>query len=638
MVAPMAIRVEDIDTAPTLAAGDDGARSLPEAAPIREPRDWRLPYEREHARAERERARAEEAQARAEELRWAEVAARCDAGSWKSRFEASRRKLNAAVEQAKEARRAAKDALSLEAEVSRLRKLLREAGVESGKRSTIMSLRMEVSRLRRAAKASQSRVETLEAQLAKLRASRAVLSKALFGRKSEKRETPRSGRRRGQRRGAPGHGRTRRPGLEERTEEHNPPADARACSCCGRPYAAVGAEVSTLVEIEVRAHKRVIRRPRWRRTCDCASSPAEVSAPPAPRLFANTPYGTSVWSRFLYERYACFRPLNRVSAWLSDQGLPVSAGTLGDGAPRFAPLFDPVGEAILAHQNAATLRHADETTWRVQALRDAGRSGRAWLWTSVSDDAAYFHIDPSRSAEAARKLFAEAMPHTVLVCDRYSAYKKLAKDSAGLVTLAFCWAHQRRDFIKCAAGQVRLTAWCRAWVERIASIYRLNEARLTHYDPGLKSRTLAFDAAQGALEAALDSLFADAERELAGLPDRAREGKALRSLANHREGLSVFIDRPRVPMDNNAAERALRAPAIGRRLSFGSDSRTGARFTALMYSVIGTLTLNGIDVPHWLKAWLSRCARNGGRPPDDLSPWLPWAMSEARRRDLTAPG
>ena len=307
----MAIRVEDIDTAPTLVAGDDGARSLPEAAPIREPRDWRLPYERERARAERERARAEEAQARAEELRWAEVVARCDAGSWKSRFEASRRKLNAAVEQAKEARRAAKDALSLEA---------------------------EVSRLRRAAKASQSRVETLEAQLAKLRATRAVLSKALFGRKSEKRETPRSGRRRGQRRGAPGHGRTRRPGLEERTEEHNPPADARACSCCGRPYAAVGAEVSTLVEIEVRAHKRVIRRPRWRRTCDCASSPAEVSALPAPRLFANTPYGTSVWSRFLYERYLLPAPESRIGLAVR----PGAAGLRGHAGRRRAALRAPV--------------------------------------------------------------------------------------------------------------------------------------------------------------------------------------------------------------------------------------------------------------------------------------------------------
>ena len=104
-------------------------------------------------------------------------------------------------------------------------------------------------------------------------------------------------------------------------------------------------------------------------------------------------------------------PLQRVAAWMSDQGLPLSPGTLTDSVPRFVPLFEPLAEAILAHQNTATLRHADETTWRVQALRDAGRSSRAWLWTSVGDDAAYFHIDASRSAEAAQKLFAGAMLH-----------------------------------------------------------------------------------------------------------------------------------------------------------------------------------------------------------------------------------
>ena len=135
---------------------------------------------------------------------------------------------------------------------------------------------------------------------------------------------------------------------------------------------------------------------------------------------------------------------------------------------------------------------------------------------------------------------------------------------------------------------------------------------------------------------ALDSLFADAERELADLPDRAREGKALRSLVNHRKGLSVFADRPQVPLDNNLAERLLRGPAIGRRLSFGSDSETGARFTALMYSVIGTLTLHGIDVLRWLKAWLTACAENGGRAA--RRPVALAAMGEERRRDLTAPG
>ena len=196
----------------------------------------------------------------------------------------------------------------------------------------------------------------------------------------------------------------------------------------------------------------------------------------------------------------------------------------------------------------------------------------------------------------------------------------------------------RRDFIKCAAGQERLTQWCQGWIERIASIYRLNEARLAQYDPHLMRQTTAFAVAQDALKEALDSLFAAAERELAALLAPAREGKALRSLVNHREGLSRFVDHPQVCMDNNAAERALRGPVIGRRLSFGSDSETGARFTAMMYSVVGTLAANGIKVQHWLQAWLGACAANGGRPPDDMSSWLPWSMSDDRKRTLMAPG
>ena len=738
-----------------MASRDTAARPDTEGASLPGRPFWRRLYERA-------RGRAEAAEARSEALKWAEVSARCEAGFWKWQFESSRRKRLAAVERSKEARRAARDALALRAEVARLDKLLADAGVASD-RYGVMSLRREVARLRKAApgaevqaaeirrlhrvlwkeridkaavrrvldetvqlyagtrrlrdqhdrvvslsddvgrlryalqrseavkgrlkarlhrraeaaralspaaadealrkalgrsrrrkatigrlrkenarlrrtvQASGRRIGTQEAEIAKLRATRAVLSKALRGRKSEKRERPRTGRPRGQRRGAPGHGRTPRCGLEERVEERRPPPAARTCSGCGKPYAAVGVEQSALVEIEVRAYRRVIRRPRWRRSCACASSPAEVSAPPPPRLFANTPYGTSVWSRVLYERYACLRPLQRVGAWLGDQGLPVSSGTLADSAPRFMPLFEPVAGAILAHQHAAVLCHADETTWRVQALRGEGHSGRAWLWTAVGNDAVRFHVDASRSAEAAAKLFGDLAPETVIVCDRYSAYKRLARLLGGTVVLAFCWAHMRRDFIQCAAAQVRLTGWCEAWLARIAAIYRLNEARLACYDPGIKHQSAAFDAAQGALAAALDGLFATAQRELAVLPEHAREGKPLRSLVNHREGLSVFADRPRVPLDNNLAERLLRGPAIGRRLSFGSDSTTGARFTALMYSVVGTLMLNRIDVLRWLEGWLAACADNGGRPPDDTAAWLPWSMDGARRRALTAP-
>ena len=84
---------------------------------------------------------------------------------------------------------------------------------------------------------------------------------------------------------------------------------------------------------------------------------------------------------------------------MSDQGLPISVGTLADSVPRFLPLFEPFDQAIRAHQNAAAVRHGDEIGWRVQSLSEADRTSRAWLWTSVSDDAVYFHIDPSRSAK-----------------------------------------------------------------------------------------------------------------------------------------------------------------------------------------------------------------------------------------------
>ena len=411
----------------------------------------------------------------------------------------------------------------------------------------------------------------------------------------------------------------------------------RARSCCGKPYVANGERVTTVIEIEVKAHKRRIVRPRWRRSCDCASSPREVTAAPEPRLFDTTPYGISVWICILFERFVCCRPLHRVAAWLADMGLTVSPGTLADSVKRLVPLFEPLAKAILAHQNKATLRHADETTWRVQALREKGRSSRAWLWTSVSGDAVYFHIDPSRSAEVAMKLFGSVEGIVVLVCDRLSTYKRLARELGGKIILQWCWAHQRRSFIDCAAGHVRLTRWCQVWIGRIAEIYRLNGARLEHYDPGLEHQTPAFHKLQGALRQAVDSLFADAEAELAGLSAKALRAKPLRSLVNHRAGLSVFVDRPQVPPDNNRAELALRGAVIGRRLSFGSDSETGAEFTAVMYSVAGTLAMNGIDVRRWLEAWLTACAKNGGKSPDDLSPWLPWSMSEGRRRAFTAP-
>ena len=709
----MAMRDEDFGATLTLAEGDDGLWSPCMAALMCEPPDWRSLYEQAKARAEQERERADAAQARAEELLVAERAARSLAGSLKWNLDKSRDKLKAAVEEVKAVRRTAKDALFYQSKVARLEKLLSEAGVDSRKRSTITSLRMEVFRLRQDLRVSEAAKDTaavrapkaaptpkpdkdtirtlrrevdsltrenarlgkalerarerndelaslrranarqgkkiealrarnagLEARIARLQSTRSTLSQALFGSKSEKQEKEGTGRKRGQQRGAPGHGRTPRPGLGEKKERRNPPKAARTCSCCGKPYVANGERSTSLVEIEVKAHIRRILRTRWRRGCDCASSPLEVIAPPLARLFDNTPYGIGVWTHFLFEHCACLRPLSRVAAWMGDQGLAISPGTLADSIKRFVPLFDPLAEAILAHQNKAALRHADETGWRVQEFRRNARSSRAWLWISVSEDAVYYLIDRSRSAEVAKSLFGDTACTVYVVCDRYSAYRKLARELGGKVILCWCWAHQRRDFVQSVVGHVRLCAWSKGWIGRIADIYRLNEERLEHYDPAraLERQTPAFDAAQAALKTALERLFAHAEAELAGLSDGSRKAKPLRRLLKHREGLCVFVDNPFVPMDNNVAERGLRCAVIRRRLSFGSNSEDGAKFTAIMHSVVGTLSMHGIDVLRWLQAWLTACANNGGKPPHDLSPWLPWTMSEARKRKLMAPG
>ena len=227
----------------------------------------------------------------------------------------------------------------------------------------------------------------------------------------------------------------------------------------------------------------------------------------------------------------------------------------------------------------------------------------------MSSDAVWFHIDPSRSAEAARKLFAGVSGPVFLVCDRFSAYKKLARDLAGLVVLCWCWAHIRRDYIKCAAGRDTLAPWRDQWLQRIGGIYQLNKARLEHYTPGAPVRSAAFETAHSALNDALDALFAQAERERAALAHDARQLQALRSMLEHREGLTRFVEHPQIAMDNNTAEGSHRSAVIGRKLSFGSDSLDGARLTALMYSVLGTVRKNGLDVQRWLTRLAHRLRR-----------------------------
>ncbi len=616
--------------------------------PARSGEDWERLYARERARSEAAEARIAElegelgaSEARAEDWRRESVRARCDLNVLRSVFARNREKLAAARADLKELHRSrsTKNVRGLEKEVARLQGLLNAAAIECGRRS-MTGLRKEISRLKAVIARQAEELKELGAENERLRAARETHAKARFGRKSEKKEKSGSGsgRKRGQQADKPGHGRTPRPDMERKPEVHDPPEEERVCPCCGLPYVKNGSHDSETIEVEVRAHVRTIHRNRWRRTCSCASAPKEVVAPPVPRLFPGSSYGISFWVCFLLERYAFHRPLNRVAAWMRDQGVPISAGTLGDSIHRLMPLFDPLSQAILAHLKAASVLQGDETGWRVQSLKAIRGTSRAWLWCAVSRDAVWFQVDARRNAEAAGKLFAGVGAGTVLVCDAYSAYKKLARVLGGILILAWCWVHVRRKFIEAAAGNDALEAWENRWLDRIGKLFHLNRVRLKHYDPeaGMDQQSRKFGIAHRQLQRAVDKLFALAETERAGPAGSDRRAKALNSLVRHRGGLCVFVDRPDIPMDNNLPERIQRGPVIGRKLSFGSDSLEGARYSAMMYGIIETLRMNGIDVRTWLDDWLSACAGNGGQPPDDLSPWLPWSMDEDRRRQLKA--
>lgn len=619
--------------------------SVPVFPPV-PPADGRDPYARERARAEAAESRVTELQdalreseARSLERKQESIRARSELGGLRTTFESNHRKLAAARTDLKDLRRSrsARNVRRLEKEVARLRGLLKAAGIDGG-RNSMTGLRKEISRLKGVAARQAEELEELRAGNERLRSARETHAKARFGSSSESKGKSGSGRRRGQQAGSSGHGRTPRPETERKPEIHDPPEAERTCPCCGQPYVMNGSHDSEVVEVEVRAHVRTVRRNRWRRACNCASAPKEVAAPPVPRLFPNTAYGISFWACFLFERYACHRPLNRVAAWMRDQRLPVSAGTLADGIRRLMPLFAPLSQAILDHMKGAGTLHGDETGWRVQSLKGLRGTGRAWLWCAVSRDAVWFRVDARRNAEAAGRLFADVAPGTVLVCDAYSAYKKLARVLGGVLVLAWCWVHLRRKFIQAAAGNDALDKWRDRWLDRIGRVFHLNRVRLKHCDPeaGMEGQSRKFGTAHRRLQGAVDRLFALAERELAGPAGSDRRSKALNSLVRHRGGLCVFVDRPDVPMDNNLPERIQRGPVIGRKLSFGSDSLEGARFTAMMYGIFETLRMNGIDVRRWLDDWLSACAGNGGQPPDDLAPWLPWSMGEDRRRTLKA--
>ena len=216
--------------------------------------------------------------------------------------------------------------------------------------------------------------------------------------------------------------------------------------------------------------------------------------------------------------------------------------------------------------------------------------------------------------------------------DRYSAYKAMAQVKSGVVKLVFCWAHVRRDFIGVGKGWPELADWAIVWLHRIRQLYHLNRQRLL-----CKLATPEFVRRDAALREAIDVMHRQATEEFAQPKLREPCRKALRSLLDHWVGLTLFVDDPKIPMDNNASERTVRGPAMGRKNYFGSGSLWSVCLTAAMFSIVATLKQWNINPRRWLSWYLESCAAAGSRGPKNIEQFPPWNLTTQRRAELTSP-
>jgi transposase len=524
---------------------------------------------------------------------------------------------------------------------------------------------------------AQQRQRVLQEQVAALKAQISVLEHRLRGRKSEKKKkhpdtlpTDPSAATEESTKGKASNGKRGQqptnPPPSRRTFDHLPtaeedcqlPADAACCSNCGEKFAPFpGTDTGDIIEIDVRAHRRRYHRHRYQKTCTCAATPAVITAPPPPKLIPKGYLGISVWVLLLLEKYAAYQPTYRFLSLLRSYGIDLPLGTVTDGLKKLVPLFEPLYQAMCKHQRQEHHWHCDETRWLV-FIEYEGKVGHNWnLWVFRSAEVVVYVLDPTRAHHVPEKHLAGATG--IASVDRASAYKAMKQVKEGQIILAFCWAHVRRDFLEVLTGYGNLSDWVISWLEEIRELYARNDARLEvmtaasatpppsangKVPPSLDNdkHNVAVDkAAVAAAERHLREHVAHlAQRRDAELQQPALHGacrKVLTSLQNHWSGLTVFLDHPEVPLDNNAAERAERGPVVARKNYYGSGALWSGRLAAMMFSLLQTLALWKLCPLRWLTAYLTACAQAGGKPPKNAAAFLPWNLTAEQKQQWALP-
>ena len=419
----------------------------------------------------------------------------------------------------------------------------------------------------------------------------------------------------------------RRPFPEHLPRERVVIAAPTACPCCGSgKLSKLGEDVTETLELVPRRFK-VIETVRERFSCrDCE----RITQPPAPfhvvpRGFA----GPQLLATVLFDKFAQHQPLNRQSERFAREGIALSVSTLADQVGACMAALAPLHALVAAHVLAAERLHADDTTVPILAK---GKTATGRIWTYVRDDAPFGGPDPPAALFYASRDRAGAHPERhlagwsgLLQADAYGGYNGLyaPERAAGAVQPAFCWSHARRKFFELADVARTRRSRTAAVVSPVALEAVMRIDALFAIERGLNGLPAPERLAARRRESA--PLVADLEGWLRDRRARLSRSSAVAEPIDYMlrrwPAFTRFVEDGRACLSNNAAERALRGFALGRKAWLFAGSDRGADRAAAVTTLLMTAKLNDIDPQAWLADVLARIADHPAQRLHELLPW-----------------
>jgi len=401
-----------------------------------------------------------------------------------------------------------------------------------------------------------------------------------------------------------------------RVEEVLEPADT-ACPCCRGAMAVIGHDISPRLDV-IPAQFRVLVTKRPKLACRACEG-VVVQAPAPERLIEGGMPTEATVAQVLVSRYADHVPLYRQSQILARQGIEIGRDTLASWVGHAANEIKPVVARLREILLGSARLFADETTLPVlDPGRGRTKKGYAWAiarddrpWGGAEPPAVVFRYAPGRGREHAEGLLGGYAG--VLQCDGYAVYKSVSTAAAG-PTLAYCWAHARREFYDLAKGGAAPIA--EEALRRIAALYAV-EAEVRGKPPDVRRA-----ARQAKSKALVEDLFAWLEAQLARLSGRAPTAEKIRYALNHREGLQRFPDDGRIDIDSNVVERAIRPLCSSRKNALFASGDDGGERWATVASLVETCKLNNVEPQRHFNDVLTRLVN--GWPESRIDELMPW--------------